>query len=123
MTVGWWGTSRTSRSISWARRATPARRKDSCGSLSARAAGDDDFQRHVQFSAVPESFQRCENFRGGLEGAAKAVALAKHEHTRAVRIGRRRRHGNMFEQNPRRGGEERLLFLSPGHKCGATAGF
>src|SRR5260370_27857562 len=65
MTVGWWGTSRTSRSISWARRLTPARRKDSCGSLSARAAGDDDFQRHVQFSAIPESFQRGENFRGG----------------------------------------------------------
>src|SRR5260370_10621607 len=172
MTVGWWGRSRTSRSISWARRLTPARRKDSPGSLSARAAGDDDFQRHVQFSAIPESFQRRKNFRdgrglflrrelrkqrpegcghlaelfpvffrgsgpmsvhdssffmdvgetGGLEGAAKAAALATHEHTRAIRIGRRRRHGNVFEQDPRSGGEERLLFLSPGDKRGATAG-
>src|SRR6266851_337629 len=65
MTVGWWGTSRTSRSISWARRRTPARRKDSCGSLSARAAADDDFQRHVHFSTIPEFFQRGENFRDG----------------------------------------------------------
>jgi hypothetical protein len=34
--------------------------------LGARAGPDDDFQGHVQFLAVPESFQRGKDFRPGL---------------------------------------------------------
>jgi len=54
--------------------------------------------------------------------APEAVALAEHEETRRIRIGGRRRHGNVLQDDACRGAEEGLLFLAPSDERGATAG-
>src|SRR5258708_30191739 len=59
---------------------------------------------------------------GGFQRAPQPVALAEHEEARAIGIGWRRRHRNVFQNDACGGGEEGLLFLAPGDKRGATAG-
>src|SRR5437762_13571079 len=56
------------------------------------------------------------------QGAPEAVAVAEHEKTRRIRIGGRRRHGNVFQHDACRGGEEGLLLFSPGNERGPAEG-
>src|SRR6266849_8321584 len=59
---------------------------------------------------------------GGFQRAPQPVALAKHEETRAIGIGWRRRHRNVFQNDAGRRCKEGLLFLAPGDEGGAAAG-